>query len=412
MNDSKLFPITADTIDFIISGENVVSSVLFFKPYGDDNIKICYGRSKNNEINSLITVGEIPILKWKTLKNFSSYCAGYGMQYAGEKILKTINDLNIYSELDIKEAFIAAAPLLNHLAGGFYMLSFIEHYPVDISGDFFWSISNREKKYRFNYVQTSGKAFPAYLVPSVPAFNYELKTNEQKKHAVDVSSVPVVYYFDDFMSVIIKGHEQAAAAYFNNEKIRCLTIIPCSGYAHDSKNVTSLFFASNQIDASIADNELLSEMIKHKNDKIINFDTLELHINKRCEKWNKRCPILDDAALSRNSYPSLKTIEGIAILKDISDLRIESLLNMASPDYKLLEILFGTLIGLNDKRSYNLAMKLAASDLYIGLWPQAYSHLANFKNKEVEDLFINYLINDTAGFSDIKTIVDNYFEAQ
>ena len=69
------------------------------------------------------------------------------------------------------------------------------------------------------------------------------------------------------------------------------------------------------------------------------------------------------------------------------------------------------LIGLKDPRAYNFALRLAGSETYMGLWHTAFSHLAGFKNREVEDLFINYLINDECGLSDITAIVDEYLDS-
>lgn len=394
-------------------GLNSSRAALFYKKStGADSFKIRYGKSNDGFVNSFVLAGGIPLFKWRSSKSETFYHAGFGRNNIENSALAEKNTHTPeLKESDIETAFTNSLQLLEELDAGFYLLTFADHYPVGIDGRFFGELSNHPVKYSFNYTASAARAFPAYLAPSSPASSYDIDKINHYRNAIRngeyISSSAI--YFDDFISVILNGHHKAAAAYLEGRTIPCLTVIPCSGYAHDNKNVTSLFFASNQIDASGITGDFLFEMMQNKNKKIITESETISYISKISGEWNKRHDLFKDENKSA-AFLKIKTIEGISILKDISDVKINSLLSSASPDYKSIEMLFDVLTGLGDRRAYNLAFKLAGSESYLGLWPQAFSYLADFKNKEVEKLFVDYLINDEYGLSDITKIIDAYFE--
>lgn len=409
-------------IDFINNNSNGAvrsqksGSVLFFVSHSsaaEGAVSIRYGKDGRGALHSFILAGGTPVFKWRSAGGESCYGPGCGRDHAGcEKISALLKNIVPPDGPDIKTAFKNAQELLNCLDAGFYLLSFIEHYPVGIHGGFFGDWPGEFIKYKLNYAKSQACAFPAYLAPSAAGREFDagriIYYRNELKNGRELYTVSL--YFDDFISLMLKGHHRAAAAYLEGRAVPSLTIIPCSGYAHDGNTVTTLFFASDQIDASLIHKEFLCEIMRNKDNKLISEDETLRYAGMRPEVCGaKRSNLQTDAAAAR--YSELKITEGLSILRDISDEKIKSLLSAASPDYRSVEIMLDVLIGLKDPRAYNFALRLAGSETYMGLWHAAFSHLAGFKNREVEDLFINYLINDECGLADITAIVDGYLES-
>ncbi len=394
-------------------------SVLFFvsnSSAAEGAVSIRYGKDGGGALHSFILAGGAPVFKWRSAGGESSYGPGCGRDNAGcAKMPAALKNIVPPGGPDIKTAFKNAQEFLGCLDTGFYLLSFVDHYPVGITGDFFggWPGEREFIGYKLNYAKSQACAFPAYLAPSAASHEFDAARIEYYRNELKNGRelYTVALYFDDFISLLLKGHHRAAAAYLEGRAVPCLTVIPCSGYAHDGNIVTTLFFASDQIDASLVHKEFLFEIMRNKDNKLLNEDETRRYADMRPEGRGAKSSILPaDTAAAR--YADLKITEGLSILRDISDEKIASLLSAASPDYRSVEIMLDVLIGLKDPRAYNFALKLAGSETYMGLWHAAFSHLAGFKNKEVEDLFVNYLINDECGLSDITAIVDEYLESE
>ncbi len=418
-------------------------AVLFYvpPPGRGEAIKLRYGKDKDGALHSFVLAGAAPLFKWRSHKNITGFQAGVGRGAIENGLLDLIlNQCSIAADFNIKTAYESSLDLLCALEPGFYLIAFNDHFPASINGGFFGELPAHDYQYyKFNYPHAKPRAFPAYLVPTAaPAALDNLKIKHYRKLIKAGATIfATAIYFDDFMSLILKGHHKAAAAYLEGRKITCLTVIPCSGYAHDNKNITTLFFGGDQIDATGITGDYITEMIKIKKDKILNEDETQKNATVINDEWNLKRNILnkilydisgggtpENASDCANSvsdgsllpspptpdYESLKIIEGYSILGDLNDTRIDALLNSPSPDYVAIEIALDMLIETNDKRAYGFAYKIASSETYIGLWTAAFTYLAQFKNKEVEDLFIKYLINDECAVDDITRIVDNYLE--
>lgn len=418
-------------------------AVLFYvsPPGRGEAIELRYGKDKNGALHSFILAGTTPLFKWRSHKSITGFQAGAGRGAIKNSLLDLIlNQCGTTADFNIKTAYESSLDLLGALEPGFYLLAFNDHFPVSINGGFFGELPAIDYQYyKFNYPHAKSRAFPAYLVPTAaPAALDILKINSYRE--LIKAGAPIfatAIYFDDFMSLILKGHHKAAAAYLEGRKITCLTIIPCSGYAHDNKNITTLFFGCDQIDAAGITGDYITEMIKIKENKTLNEEETYKNTSVLNDEWNVKhnvldkvlCDISDSGApdgVSNGSsdnvsdgsppqqrqpdYESFKIIEGFSIIGDLNETRIETLLNSPSPDYVTIEIALDMLIETNDTRAYDFAYKIADSQTYIGLWTAAFTYLSQFKNKEVEDLFIKYLINDERAVADITRIVDNYLE--
>ncbi len=408
-------------------------AVLFYAPPPGrgETIKLRYGKDKDGALHSFILAGDTPLFKWRRHENITGFQAGAGRGAIDKNLLDLIrNQCGTAADFNIKAAYESSLDLLNALEPGFYLLAFNDHFPVSIIGGFFGELpANDYQYYKFNYPHAKPQAFPAYLVPTAAPASLDIVKIKHYRELIKTGApiFAAALYFDDFMSLILKGHHKAAAAYLEGRKLTCLTVIPCSGYAHDNKNITTLFFGCDQIDAAGIAGDYITEMIKIKENKTLSEDETHKNASIINEEWNVKFNVLDsflfdipDGSACDNSpqldmknkpvYESFRLIEGLSILGDLNDNRIEALLNSPSPDYSAIEIALDMLIETNDKRAYGFAYKIAGSQTYIGLWTAAFTYLSQFRNKEVEDLFINYLINDECAVADITRIADNYLE--
>lgn len=408
-------------------------AVLFYvsPPGRGEAIRLRYGKDKNGALHSFILAGTTPLFKWRCHKNITGLKAGAGRSVIESGLLDLIlNQCGKAADFNIKAAYESSLNLLGALEPGFYLLAFNDHIPASINGDFFGELpANDYQYYKFNYPHAKPQAFPAYLIPTASPAALDIVKIKRYRELIKTGApiFATAIYFDDFMSLILKGHHKAAAAYLEGRKITCLTVIPCSGYAHDNKNITTLFFGCDQIDAAGITGDYITEMIKIKENKTLSEDETHKNVSIINEEWSIKHHILDNALYymygssapdnspqldmkNKPVYESFRLIEGLSILGDLNDNRIEALLNSPSPDYSAIEIALDMLIETNDKRAYGFAYKIAGSQTYIGLWTAAFTYLSQFRNKEVEDLFINYLINDECAVADITRIADNYLE--
>jgi hypothetical protein len=66
------------------------------------------------------------------------------------------------------------------------------------------------------------------------------------------------------------------------------------------------------------------------------------------------------------------------------------------------------LIALNDERAKDIALKISDSESYVGLWEDAFNYLSTIKSEEIEDFFVNFLINDEGIRPYLTRIADEY----
>lgn len=415
-------------------------SVLFYVRHsssGAGSLRVRHGKTGSGELHSFVLAGGVPVLSLRQAGGRTAVRAGCGLGRPECGPLSAALKAAVVppSGSGVKEAFKSLSGLFECLDTGFYLLSFIDHYPVGLTGGFFGGAGPGYEPYKFHYAKSRARAFPTYLAPSassapIDAARVEFYRNRLRSGVYDAA---IAFYFDDFLSVVLKGHHRAAAAYMEGLPVKCLTILPCSGYAHDGKTVTTLFFASLQFDASLVHPEFLVETMNGREKMILTeAETLafaQMGPVSPAEPLSMAAPVRSPSVIQSpsrdlldasappparpgNVYPPLKIIEGVSLLKDLSDETIKGLLNSPSPDFAALEITLDVLIGTGDPRAYELAFRLAGSETYMGLWHAAFSHLAGFRNSEVEDLFVNYLIDDERALADITAIVDAYLEGR
>ncbi len=95
----------------------------------------------------------------------------------------------------------------------------------------------------------------------------------------------------------------------------------------------------------------------------------------------------------------------------MSDERIEHLLKQANQiEEEDMTYVLLALITLNDNRVFRVAKSIASSERWSSLWDIAYTFLATIRTQEVEDFFIDFLINDDKKRPEITKIVDDYFK--
>jgi hypothetical protein len=113
--------------------------------------------------------------------------------------------------------------------------------------------------------------------------------------------------------------------------------------------------------------------------------------------------------LLKKRYPDAFTMACIEFAGDLSDERIYKLLrNEESDSEDKLEFVLKALIGLKDIRAKDLAIKVAKSEGFRNLWQDVFEYLATIQSEEVEDFFIDFLVNDEKMRPKLTQIADEY----
>ncbi len=421
MNKNKV--VFIDLVEYSSRFARGDSAVLFYVKnsgdetiggFNDECIKIRYGKDFEGLSYFFVLAGLTPLFRCRSDADGIACRAGAGRYSIESGLACAIKNHNPVCGFDVMAAYDSSIDLLGFLEAGFYLFALNDHYPAMPDGRFCAELSTAEyKKHKFYYRSSRERAFPAYLGAVCASCGY----NEEKISAFradmrnGLSVFATAIYLEDFLSVLIDGHHRAAAAYLQNSKITCRTIIPCSGYAHDGKKPVTLFFGPVTVDAAgININYLTETMVNRKNKILSPSDASLIAHGSSSAEWNIPAGFLNNHIPARG-YADMKLTEGTAILGDINAKLPGELLNSPSPDYEAVEIMLDVLITTKDSKAYDFSYKIAGSEIFIGLWPAAFSYLARFEgNKEVEDLFINYLVNDEWALADVTAIVDDYFE--
>ncbi|MGN0596422.1 MAG: hypothetical protein ACI4J1_03720 [Ruminiclostridium sp.] len=182
--------------------------------------------------------------------------AGYGTDNIDCKELDTVRSCLNGEYANPEKAFEVLIPFLNLLEDGFYAFADIEYYPTDGNGRFFYSVPNKLTKnpavcecYYNDYFSDVTDCFPLFLYPtqSTDAIN-----PRRVEYYIDLlknngNVQGFAYHQYGFISALLDGHHKATAAAMLGRKIRCLTVIPRSGYFcsnFDTQTAEKLYFCN------------------------------------------------------------------------------------------------------------------------------------------------------------------------
>lgn len=350
----------------------------------------------------------------------SMLATGYGIDTVDCPEIRNIsNKLNMAYE-SLEHSIMNMIPLLGLLPSGLYVIADIEAYPTDGNGHFFWEVNDSFTENPatagmltedYDYIN----GMPVYLYPTQNTDCFDEKRVEYYiRMYKNYENAPraIVYSYSEFVSLILDGHHKSCAAAKLGKKVKCLAILPYAGIMYKREgnlNVPkTVFYSGIEIN--------YDDIPKEFQNKYTNIDNKIQYnkVNRLKTSLIKR--IWEECYhTSAKYYPEVREfaemISSGLNISDISDEEIEFLFsNIDEKKLKELQSLLLILSNNRDKRTKIIALKCAkiGSD---NLKLTAFKVLNKIKNDiEIEQLFIDYLIEDNDKHSLLRMIATSYWD--
>ncbi len=372
-----------------------------------------------------ITLNDIPLVQINapscpTCK--SLLATGFGIDKANAHELAKISK-GINSEfVDLQNSIEDLEPLLSLLESGLYIVADILCYPTDGDGHFFWNVSNTLTESS----ATAGVLLPKddyNFVDGEPVFLYPTENtscfNEERVryyiNTIKNSISPpraIVYNFKEFMSFIIDGHHKACAAAILGKAVNCISIIPFSGYRYKNIGnemvVDSLYFSTIELNIDYIPAKYLPPIPKQGS--FVSENSVQFCEGKIAnQSWPQK--YLD----SSKYYPTVVEYADMVSsgVYDFSDEMIaECLENLNNENQQRMKTILFFLCNSNDSRLKKTALICAKKLDDCKLKVQAYKVLSDIKDDpEVEQLFIDYLVENDSKHSILRSIANSYWDS-
>ena len=374
-----------------------------------------------------IRLNDIPLVQIN-----SPYCqtsssllaSGYGIENTDceelEKIQKEINSNFISLEKSIK----TIEPLLKLFETGFYMIADAECYPTDGEKNFYWDISNKLKDF-----PATGSAYlveeeESYYVFNQPVYLYPTQTtdcynNERVEYYIEKfkncdNNEPraIVYNFGEFINFVIDGHHKACASALLGKPLKCLLIIKGEGY-RDWNKKNYLKFLGTEIEG-----DKISDKYRELAKFEINIPTKSVNIKEGCvnkRKWEqeyiesvKKFPDLTKYATIVNDL----VYEKMEITDDLMEYYLKK---FDRESQRKVRIIIHNLEFSDKKKAQEFIIKYAKASLKHKISNKLkvlmYEFLVKIKdNPEIEQVFIDYIVQNEDINDPILKIIDSYWE--
>ena len=374
-----------------------------------------------------IRLNDIPLIQIN-----SPYCqtcssvlaSGYGIENTDceelEKIQKEINSNFISLEKSIK----AIEPLLKLFETGFYMIADAKCYPTDGEKNFYWDVSNKLKDF-----PATGSAYlveeeESYYVFNQPVYLYPTQTTDcYNKERVDYyiekfkncdNNEPraIVYNFGEFINFVIDGHHKAFASALLGKPLKCLLIIKGESY-RDYYKKNYLRFLGREIGG-----DKISDKYRKLAKFEINIPTKSVSIKEGCvnkREWE------EEYIESVKKFPDL--IKYATIVNDLvyekmeitDDLMEYYLKKFDRESQRKVRIIIHNLEFSDKKKAQEFIIKYARASLRHKISNKLkvlmYEFLVKIKdNPEIEQVFIDYIVQNEDINDPILKIIDSYWE--
>lgn len=374
-----------------------------------------------------IRLNDIPLVQIN-----SPYCqtcssvlaSGYGIENTDceelEKIQKEINSNFISLEKSIK----AIDPLLKLFEIGFYMIADAECYPTDGEKNFYWDVSNKLKDF-----PATGSAYlieeeESYYVFNQPVYLYPTQTTdcynkervdyyiEKFKNSDNNEPRAIVYNFGEFINFVIDGHHKACASALLGKPLKCLLIIKGESY-RDYYKKNYLRFLGREIEGDKISDKYRKLAKFERNNPAKSVDIEEGCVNKR--EWEQ------EYIESVKKFPDL--IKYATIVNDLvyekmeitDDLMEYYLKKFDRESQRKVRIIIHNLEFSDKKKAQEFIIKYARASLKHkisnALKVLMYEFLVKIKdNPEIEQVFIDYIVQNEDINDPILKIIDSYWE--
>ena len=337
-----------------------------------------------------------------------------------EKIQKEINSNFISLEKSIK----TIEPLLKLFETGFYLIADAECYPTDGEKNFYWDISNKLKDY-----PATGSAYlveeeESYYVFNQPVYLYPTQTTdcynkerveyyiEKFKNCDNNEPRAIVYNFGEFINFVIDGHHKACASALLGKSLKCLLIIKGEGY-RDWNKKNYLKFLGTEIEGDKISDKYRELAKFERNNTTKSVSIKEGCVNKR--EWE------EEYIESVKKFPDL--IKYATIVNDLvyekmeitDDLMEYYLKKFDRESQRKVRIIIHNLEFSDKKKAQEFIIKYARASLKHKISNKLkvlmYEFLVKIKdNPEIEQVFIDYIVQNEDINDPILKIIDSYWE--
>ena len=374
-----------------------------------------------------IRLNDIPLVQIN-----SPYCqtcssvlaSGYGIENTDceelEKIQKEINSNFISLEKSIK----AIEPLLKLFETGFYMIADAECYPTDGEKNFYWDVSNKLKDFPATGSTYLVEEEESYYVFNQPVYLYPTQTTdcynkerveyyiEKFKNSDNDEPRAIVYNFGEFINFVIDGHHKACASALLGRPLKCLLIIKGESYRdYYKKNYLKFLGTEIEGDKISAKYRKLAKFERNNTTKSVDIE--EGCVNKR--EWEQ------EYTESVKKFPNL--IKYATIVNDLvyekmeitDDLMEYYLKKFDRESQRKVRIIIHNLEFSDKKKAQEFIIKYARASLkhkiFNALKVLMYEFLVKIKdNPEIEQVFIDYIVQNEDINDPILKIIDSYWE--
>ncbi|HDK7156453.1 TPA: hypothetical protein PTV43_001581 [Clostridium botulinum] len=394
--------------------------IVFYLKNGKGILKQKYGSNDTQGLSCLV-YDNSPLSRFHADEYFCPTCeklisAGYGLDKTNDQTISKLRETLNQPFVSLEESLKNLEPLLGLLPTGYYAIADLELFPTDGNDNFFWSVGNKPVINKASCpVYDDGnwsEDRPKYILPTQPPRLFNRDTVEFYRS--NDSYRAIAYYLDGYLCALLDGHHKAVAAAMEKRNLKTLVVLPTTGIftSNNDKDKDGLIIAGE----TIYENELLSNLEKvrgHFTDNRMSESEMENHLSLNDESfgtynWSQ------DILKTSKYFPSAFTVACMEWAGDLSDLRLDKIINNEEMcDNSTLHYIARVLFELKNPRFKEVAFFIGKNESYVSIWNEVYSLIAKIKNDEdVENFFVEFLINDEGLRTDITKIVDDYFRNQ
>lgn len=391
------------------------SDILFKITNGQNKLKMKYVKDINNNIKVAYYLNNIPLILYNS--EYCPTCAtmialAEGREAVDGEIITILDSIN--SIYGLEDGFEKIKSILTLLDDGYYVLKEIEFYPTDGDENFFWRLDNvanhiAASAYFYHGEYGTIVAEPKFLLPSqgTNVYNNDRVEYYRKKIRNNEVLYGLAIDFRGALALLLDGHHKATASYLEGKPIKCLTIMNVFPYENYNTKESGINYGVNNVKYS--EIKAFEEIIKFYDKKR---DIKEESVYEEVyleDKYYKSINI----DKSKVKFPNYEYYALSNIAEDISEEKIKELLRYRSIDNcdELREIFYNLRVH-NEERARTLSFSILNSDMFNALWEECILFLSRYKDDEVQDLFVNLLVeydSFTFRYDVIRDIIDNYF---
>lgn len=396
--------------------------LVFYVKNGRGLLSTKYGYLENEALATLV-FGDTPLIKFQADEPyFCPTCeklvaAGYGLNMSDQKVISELREILNHKFISLEKSFENLQFLFGLLPSGYYALVDAELCPTNGNGEFFWKLNNTPTYNKASCPIYGGdglwsNGIPYYILPTQPPSHYTPQQVELYRNNDDYRAI--AYHMDGYLCALIDGHHKAVAAALDKKKLKTLVIIPTSSVSMQNDNQN--YKGGISINGVLLDpDELITPMEQIMN--LFKFGQLSKgetgkYLSMRNNDFDINYEWLQNILEVEKIFPDALTVARQQWAGDTSDERLDHILRNQEvvSDQDALNIAVA-LYYLKNPRFKEMAFYFCRNYSYVPVWYKIYELLAKIKDEEVENFFVDYLIEDNNEHLEIKKIIDKYFSA-